>query len=336
MNIFPHILVCGAGSIGQRHIKNLKSLNVNVSAWRNRRDLAEEISTKYGIIVHSDLDRGIELADAVVIATSSDTHVDIALKAAKQGKAIYMEKPIAKSFSEIAPLANEISKNNNILEVGFQLRAHPNLVKLHEVLKQKPFGPLYTYRAAVGYRLDRWRPDTNYRECYSASEKNGGGVLLDLIHEIDLVHWLTGGIQKIYGNISHVSDLEISAEDLANLTLTNKNGAIGQIQMDMVSPEYRRSLELIYRDAIVYWDYTTGTVYKKQNGVMSLIDQTPKTFEKNVMFKKLMSNFIERINGEVRKPFCSFEEAIVVQKIAESARRSSMLNKVVNLDEFEI
>jgi predicted dehydrogenase len=246
-----------------------------------------------------------------------------------------MEKPIAKSFSEIAPLVGEISKKDNIVEVGFQLRAHPNLVKIHELSKRKSFGPLYTYRAVVGQRLDRWRPDTDYRECYSASIKYGGGALLDLIHEIDLVHWLTGDIEKIYGNISHVSDLEISAEDLANLTLTNKNGAIGQIQMDMVSPEYRRSLELVYRDAIVYWDYTTGTVYKKNNGVMSLIDQTPKTFEKNVMFKKLMSNFIERINGEIKQPFCSFENAIVVQKIAEYARKSSMLNSVVNMDEFE-
>ena len=336
MKIFPKVLVCGTGSIGQRHIKNLQSLNINVSAWRNRRDLGEEISQKFGIVVHADLDHGLELADAVVIATSTNTHIDIALKAAEQGKAIYIEKPIAKSFSEITPLIGEISKNNNIIEVGFQLRAHPNLAKIHEISTQKLFGPLYTYRAVVGHRLDRWRPDTNYRECYSASIKYGGGALLDLIHEIDLVHWLTGDIEKIYGNISHVSDLEMSSDDLANLTLMNKNGAIGQIQMDMVSPDYRRGLELVYKDAVVYWDYTAGTLYKKTNGVKSLIDKVPKNFEKNMMFIKLMSNFIERVSGEEKQPFCTLEDAIFAQKIAESARRSSILERVVNLNEFSL
>jgi predicted dehydrogenase len=335
VNKSPSVLVCGTGSIGQRHIKNLQSLNVNVSAWRNRSELAEELSKKFDIIVHADLECGLEQADAVVIATSTNTHIDIALKAAKQGKAIYIEKPIAKSFSEIAPLVSEIS-NKNIIEVGFQLRAHPNLVKIHEILRQKPFGPLYTYRAVVGHRLDRWRPDTNYRECYSASIKYGGGALLDLIHEIDLVHWLTGDIEKIYGNISQVSDLEMSTDDLANLTLMNKNGSIGQIQMDMVSPNYRRGLELVYRDAIICWDYMTGTIYKKKDGVQSLIDEVPKTFEKNTMFIKLMRNFIERVNGELKPPFCSLEDAIVAQKIAESARTSSMLERVVMIDEITL
>lgn len=336
MSKSPRVLVCGTGSIGQRHIKNLQSLNVNVSAWRKRGELAEELSEKFKIIVHADLDQGIDQADAVVIATSTNTHIDIALKAARQGKAIYMEKPIAKSFSEIAPLANEISKNNNIIEVGFQLRAHPNLVKIHEILKGKAFGPLYTYRAVVGHRLDKWRPGTNYRECYSANTKYGGGALLDLIHEIDLVHWLTGDIEKIYGNISNVSNLEMSADDLANLTLMNKNGAIGQIQMDMVSPDYRRSLELVFRDAVIQWDYVNGTVYKKKDGFKSLIDEVPKTFEKNTMFIKLMKNFIERVNGKVKSPFCSFEDAITAQKIAESARTSNMLERVVKLDEITL
>jgi len=335
VNNFPSVLVCGAGSIGQRHIKNLQSLNINVSAWRSRKVLSEELSVKYGITVHTDLDCGLEKVDAVVIATATNTHVDIALKAADQGKAIFMEKPIAKSFSEIAPLVNKILNNNTIVEVGFQLRAHPNLIKIHELSKQQ-FGPLYTYRAVVGQRLDRWRPDTDYRESYSASKEGGGGALLDLIHEIDLIHWLTGDIEKVYGNISHVSNLEMSADDLVNLTLMNKNGAVGQIQMDMVSPEYRRSLELVYRDAIIFWDYTTGSVYKKSNGVQSLIDKIPKTFDRNMMFIDQMSNFIKRVNGGSEQPFCTLEDAIVAQKITESARRSSNLGRVISLEEFNL
>jgi predicted dehydrogenase len=132
-------------------------------------------------------------------------------------------------------------------------------VKLVELTKQEIFGPLYTYRAIVGQRLDMWRLVSDYRKSYSANKDQGVGALLDLIHEFDLIHWLTGSIETVFGNMANVSDLEMDAEDLVNLTLVNKNGAVGQIQMDMVSPKYRRGLELVYRDAILYWDYVRHT-----------------------------------------------------------------------------
>ena len=336
MNNFPRVLVCGAGSIGQRHIKNLQNLNINVSAWRSRKGLVKELADQYKINVYTDLDYALEQVDAVVIATNTNTHIDIALKSIEQGKSVFIEKPIAKSFSEAILLINKISKNNIIIEIGFQLRAHPNLIKIYELTRQKLFGPLYTYRAVVGQRLDKWRPGTDYRKSYSASADNGGGALLDLIHEIDLINWLTGDIEKVYGNLSNVSNLEMSAEDLANLTLVNKNGAVGQIQMDMVSPEYRRSLELVFKDAIIYWDYPTGKVYKKMNGKLLLLDEVPKTFERNNMFKDQMIHFINRVNGKIKIPLCSLKDGIEAQKIAEAARLSSKLGRVVNLEEFNL
>jgi predicted dehydrogenase len=336
MNNFANILVCGAGSIGHRHIKNLQNLNMNVSAWRRRKELVKELSDQYKINVYTDFDCALKGVDAVVIATNTNTHVDIALKAIDQGKAVFIEKPIAKSLSEITLLVNKVSKNNPIIEIGFQLRAHPNLIKIYELTRKKLFGPLYTYRAVVGQRLDKWRPGTDYRKSYSASADYGGGALLDLIHEIDLINWLTGDIEKVYGNISNVSDLEMSADDLANLTLINKNGAVGQIQMDMVSPEYRRNLELVYRDAIIYWDYISGKVYKNMNGRLSLLDETPKMFERNTMFLNQMNHFINRVNGSLEAPLCSLEDGIDAQKIAEAAKLSSELDRVVNLEEFDL
>jgi len=336
MNSFPKILVCGAGSIGQRHIKNLQNLNINVSAWRSRKELVKELSDQYKINVYTDFDCALERVDAVVVATNTNKHIDIALKSIDKGKAIFIEKPIAKSLSEVTLLVNKVSKNNNIIEIGFQLRAHPNLIKIYDLTRQKLFGPLYTYRAVVGQRLDKWRPGTDYRESYSASEDRGGGALLDLIHEIDLINWLTGGIEKVYGNVSNVSDLEMSADDLVNITLINKNGAVGQIQMDMVSPEYRRNLELVYRDAIIYWDYVSGKLYKKMNGKVLLLDETPKTFERNTMFLNQMNHFINRVKGSLEAPLCSLESGIDAQKIAEAVKLSSELDRVVNLEEFDL
>ena len=147
---------------------------------------------------------------------------------------------------------------------------------------------------------------------------------------------MTGGIEKVYGNVSNVSDLEMSADDLVNITLINKNGAVGQIQMDMVSPEYRRNLELVYRDAIIYWDYVSGKLYKKMNGKVLLLDETPKTFERNTMFLNQMNHFINRVKGSLEAPLCSLESGIDAQKIAEAVKLSSELDRVVNLEEFDL
>ena len=248
------VLVCGAGSIGQRHINNLKSLGMRVHVWRNRLELANDLVDKMGIKIFLSLDDALDHADAVIIATSTNTHLEIALKAAKMGKSIFIEKPISHSIAGIGKLNELVRLKNLIVEIGCQLRAHQNLQKLYKITLQEQFGPLYTYRAVVGQRLDTWRPGTDYRKSYSADAKRGGGALLDLIHEIDLVHWLAGPVDSVTAHLAHLSNQEINAEDLVNLILVHSNGAIGHVQMDMLSPDFRRGMDLVYRDAIIYWD----------------------------------------------------------------------------------
>ena len=78
----------------------------------------------------------------------------------------------------------------------------------------------------------------------------GGGALLDLIHELDLINWIIGPVKSVQANLSKVSDLEINAEDLVNLILVNENGSVGQVQMDMLSPVYRRQFEIVFKKGI--------------------------------------------------------------------------------------
>jgi len=235
-----NVLVCGAGSVGMRHINNLVTLGVKVSVWRNRVELVKKLKDELNLEVFLSLDEALKQADAVVIATNTNTHLDLALKAAKMGKAIFIEKPLSHTTEGVKELSDLVRKNKLVFEVGCQLRAHPNLMKLHRLIVQADYGPLYTYRAVVGQRLENWRPDTDYRKSYSVNLQQGGGALLDLIHEIDLINWLTGPILSVSAHLTHVSDQEMCAEDLVNMTLINTNGAVGQVQLDMLSPEYRR------------------------------------------------------------------------------------------------
>ena len=330
------VLVCGAGSIGVRHIKNLQHLGVEVSVWRSRVELFNKLKDEFGVNAYSSVDNALSNVDAVVIATVTSKHIELALKAAKLGKHIFIEKPISNNTHNLHELKKIVQKNKLVFEVGCQLRSHPNLQKLSKLLSQENYGPLYTYRAVVGQRLEDWRPGTDYTKSYSSQLDLGGGALLDLIHEIDLLYWIVGPVDSIYASLTKVSDQLMSSEDLVNMILKNSNGAEGQLQMDMVSPEYRRSMELIYKNGVFFWDYMTGTLTYKSNGNSVLIDKVPDDFNRNSLFISHMKHFIDRINDPKILPLCSIDDGIASLCIAEAARLSSNQKHSVNLKEIKI
>jgi predicted dehydrogenase len=325
------VLVCGAGSVGTRHIKNLQYIGVKVSVWRSRHKLLEKLKNEFSVDIYSSIEEGIENSDAVIIATVTSKHLDIAFKAAKMGKHIFIEKPISNNTKNINKLKNIVQESQLIFEVGCQLRAHPNLQKLSQLISQNNYGPLYTFRSVVGQRLENWRPGTDYTKSYSANSSLGGGALLDLIHEIDLLHWLTGPIESVYANLSQVSDQEINSEDLVNMVLFNSNGAIGQLQMDMLSPELRRGMELVFQKGIFFWDYFAGTLTYQSEGSKSLINQVPDEFNRNSLFLIQMKHFINRVIDPNIKPLCSIDDGIKSLKIVEAAKLSSLNNQAIKL-----
>jgi predicted dehydrogenase len=170
------VLVCGAGSIGKRHIANLLQLGAEVSVWRTRQELLDEIACEYPVQVCGDLTRAIASVEAIVVATATDQHVAIAEEALKAGRALFIEKPLSHDWHGIDRLGR-LAKNQ-VVEVGCQFRAHSNLIALAHRLGQPKHGRLLTYRLSMGHRLDAWRPAQNYQLGYSAKSARGGGRCL--------------------------------------------------------------------------------------------------------------------------------------------------------------
>lgn len=325
LNIKPKIkiLVAGAGSIGRRHIKNLIKLGVDVSVWRRRSDLARQLEREFPITVFTDLDEAIARADAVVVATATDDHLFVINKAVNIGKPMFIEKPIAQSIDGLEEVGSAIKRKKLVVEVGFQLRKHPNLIALSELLSREVEGPIYTFRAAVGHRLDKWRSGVDYRSGYSADSTRGGGALMDLIHELDLVQWQIGNISRVTGSLAKLSEQQIKGDDLTNLTVECVNGAIGQVQMDMLSPIYRRNFEVICRDAIYKWDYVLGTLSKSVKDDWVVIHRVKNNFVKNDMFMEHMKHFLSRLSDDTIPALCEFDEGVRVLRAALTAKRSS-------------
>jgi predicted dehydrogenase len=331
------VLVVGTGSIGTRHIANLVQLGVDVHAYSYRTSKKSLSVPHPEVRLVNDVRDALEADfDAVVIANRTDLHMEIALKAAKAGKNFFIEKPISASLAGTEELLTLVERNKLVVEAGFMLRCHPNLLWIKEYLANNSLGDLMHLRASAGQWLPDWRPETDHRTSYSAIRKTGGGVIFDLIHELDLVYWLAGKVVDVNAITRYVESLEIETEAIAQIGLRFDSGAIAQVHLDYVRPGYGRDLEIVGTQGVLYWNYLRGTVtIAKSDGSMNVMHCVPQEFERNNMFENHMSYFLRRLSSPELGPTSPLVDSINVMRIALACHQSAEGRRCVRPDEID-
>lgn len=253
------VLVVGTGSVGRRHIANLLNLGVQVSSYsyRGTSVIGADPVTDLAAALQSDF-------DAVVVANKTDQHLDVAIRAAHAGKHLFIEKPVATCLAGCEELQNIVQQRSLVVEAGFMLRFHPNLLWIKQSLGEGILGDVMYLSASVGQWLPDWRPDSDYRTSYSAFRSSGGGVIFDLIHELDLVYWLAGEVAEVSAMTRYVKSLAIETEAIAQVGIRLKSGVLAQVHLDYVRPAYSRRLEIVGTRGVLSWDYMTNKVSLKR------------------------------------------------------------------------
>ena len=223
-------LVIGYGSIGQRHSRLLSELGCDVAVM-SRRTVAFQP-------LYSDMPTALIQwqPDYVVVANTTGEHEETLAALIGHGfqGLLLVEKPL---FMHKADIPDHIPART---AVAYNLRFHPVLLKLKTLLSGA--GNLFTATVYVGSYLPDWRPETDYRQSYSATQREGGGVLRDLSHELDYVHWLFGPWRRITASGGHVSSLEINSEDAYSLIMETEHCPLVSIHMNYLDRMPRREL----------------------------------------------------------------------------------------------
>src|SRR5262249_40401662 len=141
-------------------------------------------------------------------------HVETALQCARRGMQLFLEKPIGHSFEGLDELRTLVRERRLTAFVAYPLRFHP-AVEAFRARVAEAARPGHV-RCTVSSYLPRWRPGTDHRESYSARRELGGGVVLDLSHEFDLVEHVFGAISQPVGVAGRLSDVTVDAEDFAD------------------------------------------------------------------------------------------------------------------------
>ncbi|MGY3795209.1 Gfo/Idh/MocA family protein [uncultured Aquimarina sp.] len=298
------ILIIGLGSIAQKHIRALRKLRPDAELYALRSlktaQKQEGINDVYDI---NELEIGI--IDFAIISNPTSIHLKTIKSLIPFNTPLFIEKPL---FSEIGKDADQIIEEINnkgiITYVACNLRFLGCLQFIKEYLKNKRINEVNIY---CGSYLPDWRVGRDYKTTYSANKELGGGVHIDLIHEIDYVYWMFGKPQRVSKVFSNHSSLEISAYDYANYILGYDNFNTSVI-LNYFRRDPKRTLEIVFEDETILVDIYKNKVYKNSDIIFDSEKTIMDTYEYQLQF------FMDHVLA-TKKQFNTVNEAYEILKI---------------------
>ena len=264
------VLVIGTGSIGKRHAGNLETLGARVTSLSMR-----------GAGLGGALARLAEGWDAAVIATETQIRLPLIEVAAEKGIPLYIEKPLAPDPDTVSAVYRAAGPILNRSMVGFMMRYHPAF----RHLAASDLTDAFRYCFEIGHDVTQWRQNWSFAKSY-ASRPEGGGVLLDLCHELDMAHCLFPGILSDVECLGHVSYPGIDAA-----TQIARAGPIqGTVAMDYLAPVAIRRVEIAGTRSRRSLDLLTGRL---RDGT----EERQFPIERNQMFLAILGDFLALAAG---------------------------------------
>ena len=332
-------LVVGLGSIGRRHIGIINSAfpEINIIVLRHKECNKEE-SDSLGISqCVTTLDKAISAKPQVaIIANPTTKHIEIAKVLATHRIDILVEKPISDNSKDAKELVDICEENNTILMVAYNLRFLPSLIYFKQCIQSDLIGQLYSIKSEVGQYLPSWRLGYDYRHGVSAKKSLGGGVLLELSHEIDYLRWIFGSIIWVKSHISKQSDLEIDVNDNASIILgfEGREGKdlVASLNMDFVRHDTTRKCCAIGEKGTLSWNGITGKVKlfsDTDNRWVELFESSP---ERDYTYSEEIKSFFASVESRL-PPIITGIDGIETVLVVESIEQSSSINSKVLLSE---
>lgn len=299
------VLIIGLGSIAKKHIDAIRKLDEFAEIFALRSSFKSK-SDILGITdIYSLNDLKISDLDFIIISNPTSEHYSTIKKLTEFKTPLFIEKPL---FSEITEetqcLVDQIESKSIKTYVACNLRFLECLQQLKEIIKGKVVNEVNVY---CGSYLPDWRPGVDFRTVYSANKEMGGGVHIDLIHELDYVYWLFGTPLRTQTFFSSKSSLDITAIDYANyLWVYDEFSA--SIILNYYRKDSKRTIEIVTEEGTYHVDLLKNSI--ELNGDLIFISDNKiiDTYTKQIVF------FVENVVKKGEK-FNTIAEANTILKL---------------------
>lgn len=269
------VLVIGSGSIGRRHHDNLLALaaSAKLVSWR-------EAGLEGAVAA-------MGASDAVVIATATDVRLPLVRAAAERGLPMYIEKPLAFRPEEVEAIASVAAPVASRSLLGYMMRYHPAV----RALAGMDLSDVFQFALTIGHDVTQWRANWRFSESYAARAE-GGGVLLDLCHELDLAACLIPGLTVT--GVESLGHPAFPGVDFASRISLAAEGLVGDVSMDYLTPLLHRRTTLRGTGRMHDFDFA-AQVYRVTDPSGPRLLDLP--LERNAMFLEAMRDFLALVSG---------------------------------------
>jgi predicted dehydrogenase len=279
----------------------------NGSLWQYFHDVSNgQFSLTHAVAEYAAHQSISEALDAfgpgyVVISNRTSEHYDALTELIGCGYSgkVLIEKPVFRQ------LESPVDTQNLQAAVGYNLRFDPVITELRKLLVGKR---LLMVSISAGQHLDEWRPGTDYRKSYSASVREGGGVLRDLSHELDYCQWLFGKWSRVTALGGNYGSLDIEADELWSITAEATSETICNIQLSYLDRPARREISINTDSCTIHADLVRSTI--KIDGAQVFESEHSRDQTYLDMHKAMLRGDMSSL--------CSIDEGVSILQIIEN------------------
>lgn len=301
-----NILLVGLGSIAKKHISALRTLKLDFKIYALRSIKNAEIEE--GIENIFDLDEANVFFDFAIISNPTHLHFNYIEKLANKGIDLFIEKPAIHSLENSDKLVKLIREKKIKTYVACNMRFHPCITFLKNKVDNETIR-INEVNVYCGSYLPDWRPKKNFRSIYSANASMGGGVHLDLFHEIDYTTWLFGLPNESKSTLKSNSSLNIDSLDYANFIL-GYDIFTANIILNYYRRKPKREIEIVFENETWKVDLINNEIKNDKNELLF----QDITFNISNTYVNQLEYYIASLKNN-KTPMNSLEESIEVLKI---------------------
>lgn len=285
------ILFFGLGSIGQRHARLIrKRFNHTLFAYKsNNKSILHELSIKN---VSSLKEIQTIKPDIGFITNPTNLHIETAILCAQNNMHLFIEKPIDSSIDNLDKLVQLVKKRNLTTYIAYNLRFSPVIQELQKLTSM--IHP-YHIRVVCSSYLPNWRKKTDHLQSYSSYKKMGGGVLLDLSHDLDYLSYITQcNIRCISSHIAKQATVTNDSEDFADLFFKISN-FYANVHLNIFSNNTQRQVYIDSKEISIIGDLIDNTIKTSSQGKVTDLIKYSETNDS--IYMKQLEYFFSNINN---------------------------------------
>lgn len=302
-----NILIIGLGSIGKKHICAINKIRPHARVYAVRSD--KNAANVPGVHSIYSFDEVYFKPDFIIISNPTLFHEEYIKRCLKFRSPLFIEKPALFDLTNASVIVEELRKSNVITYIGCNMRFHPAIKFLREFISNSELR-INEVNIYCGSYLPNWRPGRDFRTVYSSKAELGGGVHLDLIHELDYCVWLFGEPVETRAMKRSVSSLDIDSIDYSHYNLSYPRFSVA-IQLNYYRRDPKRQIEILTSNDTIIADLITNRVYSSLSGKVFF----EQTYDISETYLEQMQYFIKHIDLP-REMMNTFEESIKILKLA--------------------